>query len=110
MTAEKQIIRRLTCGLYDHSKHSQRPPTCQISMQSHGPSSARGANKLSLIIHVHAKTIYFTNVPPRTKQIGRHTINLRNAADLACDDDQNEKDPGAISRRRVKLTHCVADT
>lgn len=43
-------------------------------------SPARAANMLGLTTQVPAKTVYLTNGPSRSKQIGRQSIFMRNAA------------------------------
>ena len=90
--ADQGVIRRLTRGVYDYPKQSPRlgalsPDTDAVARaiarkDSHvvQVSPARAANMLGLTTQVPAKAVYLTNGPSRTKQIGRQSIVMRNAA------------------------------
>lgn len=90
--ADQGVIRRLTRGVYDYPKLSPRlgalsPDTDVVARAIARKdrhvvqvSPARAANMLGLTTQVPAKAVYLTDGPSRTKQIGRQTIVMRNAA------------------------------
>jgi hypothetical protein len=90
--ADQGVIRRLTRGVYDYPKISARlgplspdPDTIDAAIARKDRhivqvSPARAANMLGLTTQVPARSVYLTDGPTRTKQIGRQTIELRNAA------------------------------
>ncbi|UWQ35398.1 type IV toxin-antitoxin system AbiEi family antitoxin domain-containing protein (plasmid) [Leisingera sp. M527] len=89
--AGQGVIRRLTRGLYDYPKKSQRfgllsPSADDIAKaiarkdnQILQPSPAMAANQLGLSTQVPSKPTYLTDGPTRTKTIGRQVIQFRNA-------------------------------
>ncbi len=90
--ADRGVIRRLARGLYDYPKHSPRlgalSPDIDCVVQALARkddhviqiSPARAANLFGLTTQVPAKPVYFTDGPTRSKQIGRQSVTLRNAA------------------------------
>ena len=90
--ADQGMIRRLTRGLYDYPKTSSRfgllsPSADDIAKavarkdnQILQPSPAMAANQLGLSKQVPSKSIYMTDGPTRTKQVGRQVIQFRNAS------------------------------
>ena len=90
--ADQGVIRRLTRGVYDYPKLSPRlgPLSPDTDAIAHAiarkdrhvvqVSPARAANMLGLTTQVPAKAVYLTDGPSRTKQVGRQTIVMRNAA------------------------------
>lgn len=90
--ADQGVIRRLARGIYDYPRKSPRlglltpdPDTVASAIARKDGhhiqvSPARAANMLGLTTQVPAKAIYLTDGPTRTKQVGRQTIFMRNAA------------------------------
>ena len=89
--ADKGVIRRLTRGLYDYPKQSARlgllspdPDLIADAIARKGNyvlqiSPARAANMFGLTTQVPAQIVYLTDGATCTRQIGRQTIQLRNA-------------------------------
>ncbi len=90
--ADQNIIRRLTHGLYDYPKISDRFGQLSPSLddvahvvarkdnQTLQISPARAANQLGLSTQVPSQVIYLTDGPTRKKHIGNQTIHFRKAA------------------------------
>ncbi|MEP3332398.1 DUF6088 family protein [Sedimentitalea sp.] len=90
--ADQDIIRRLTRGLYDYPKVSDRfgklaPSLDDVAQavarkdnQTLQISPARAANQLGLSTQVPSHVTYLTDGPTRKKQIGNQTIHFRKAA------------------------------
>lgn len=90
--AAKGTIRRLSQGLYDYPKSSQRlgllSPDPDAMAQALARkdkhvlqiSPARAANMLGLTTQVPAQAVYFTDGPSRTRTIGRQTIHMKHAS------------------------------
>ena len=90
--ARRSVIRRLSRGLYDYPKTSQRlgllspPPAVvanAVARQTDSKiqiSGARAANALGLTDQVPAKIVYLTDGPSRTIEIGNQRIVLRHVS------------------------------
>ena len=90
--ADQGVIRRLTRGLYDYPKLSDRFGQLSPSLDdvAHAVarkdnqvlqvSPARAANQLGLSTQVPSQVTYLTDGPTRKKQIGNQTIHFRKAA------------------------------
>ena len=90
--ADQGVIRRLTRGLYDYPKLSDRFGKLSPSLDdvAHAVarkdnqvlqvSPARAANQLGLSTQVPSQVTYLTDGPTRKKQIGNQTIHFRKAA------------------------------
>lgn len=90
--ADQDMIRRLTRGLYDYPKVSNRFGKLAPSLDDVAQAVARkdnqtlqisptlAANQLGLSSQVPSHVTYLTDGPTRTKQIGNQTIHFRNAA------------------------------
>ncbi|MFV0411025.1 MAG: DUF6088 family protein [Paracoccus sp. (in: a-proteobacteria)] len=90
--AGQGVIRRLSRGLYDYPKVSPRFGMMLPSVDDVAQAIARkdhhilqispaaAANRLGLSTQVPSKPVYMTDGPTRTKAVGQHVIQFRNAS------------------------------